>query len=152
MKRLHSNTSKIFSQAQYYRDRIELLRIRISLLAGTDRVLMTMYLEHGNSFRQISKLTGINESNVARRIYKITKRLMDGSFICCLRNRDRLTSVEMKIAKAYFINGMSMAKISETKNLSYYKVRKAMRKIEAIVVEEDKRRLHREKKEFRIKN
>ena len=142
MKRTHANISKDHSWIEFYRDRLDLLRRRISLLTGKDRVLMTMYVENGNSFRQISKLTGINESNIARRIYKTTKRLLDGYFILCLRNRDRLTSAELKIAKDYFLDGLSMTRISEKRCISYYSVRKAVKKIKASVLQENKKAEH----------
>ena len=103
------------------------------MLTGDDRIIMTMYLENSNSFRQIAKLTGVNECTVARRIHKITKRLMDGYFILCLRNRDRLSSFELKIAKEFFVNALPMTKIAEKKNISYHSVRKAMRKIKKCI-------------------
>ena len=53
------------------RGRIELLLERVGLLDGQDRVLMTMYLENGNSCRQLAKLAGVNEANIGRRIQKL---------------------------------------------------------------------------------
>jgi len=49
-----------------YRDRIDLLRSRVNLLTGKDRLLMTMYLENSNSFRQMARLAGVNESRTKR--------------------------------------------------------------------------------------
>ncbi len=82
-----------------YRDEIDLLRGRMNLLNGKDKVLMTMYLENGNSFRQIARLTGISDTSIARRINRLTKRLLDSQYIICLRNRDKLTREQMAIAK-----------------------------------------------------
>jgi len=123
MKRINENIRGELALRQLNRDRIDLLRNRIQLLTGADRVLMTMYLENSNSFRQIAKLTGVSESTVGRRIHKITKRLMDGYFILCLRNRDRLSSIELKIAREFFVNALPMTKIAEKKKISYYSVR-----------------------------
>jgi predicted DNA-binding protein YlxM (UPF0122 family) len=133
MKRIHDNITGELSHRQLNRDRIDLLRNRIQLLTGDDRITMTMYLENSNSFRQIAKLTGVNECTVARRIHKITKRLMDGYFILCLRNRDRLSSLELKIAKDFFVNALPMTKIAEKKKISYHRVRKAIRNIKKCI-------------------
>ncbi len=137
MKRIHNNIPGEYSVLQLNRDRIELLRNRIYLLAGAERIIMTMYLENGASFRQIAKLTGVSESTVGRRIHKITKRLLDGFFIQCLRNRDRLSPAELKIAKEYFINALPMTKIAEKKNISYYNVRRAVRNIKMCINEQE---------------
>ncbi len=133
MKRINENIRCEPALLQLNRDRIDLLRNRIYLLTGADRILMTMYLENGASFRQIAKLTGVSESTVGRRIHKIIKRLMDGYFILCLRNRDRLSSIELKIAKEFFVNALPMTKIAEKKNVSYYQVRKAIENIKKCI-------------------
>ncbi|MHC4572498.1 MAG: hypothetical protein ACYS0C_10545, partial [Planctomycetota bacterium] len=60
MKKIYLNIPESISTAKNaYRDRIDLLRSRVSLLAGKDKLLMTMYLENGNSFRQMARLTGV---------------------------------------------------------------------------------------------
>ncbi|MHC4323554.1 MAG: hypothetical protein ACYSUX_04700 [Planctomycetota bacterium] len=52
MKRVHENIAgQTTGEKERYRDRIELLRSRLYLLAGTDKLLMTMYVKHGNSIR-----------------------------------------------------------------------------------------------------
>jgi len=116
-----------------YRDRIDLLRSRLNLLTGKDKVLMTMYLENGNSFRQMARLTGVNEARIARRIHKVTKRLLDGEYITCLRNRDKFTGTEPDIAKDYFLLGLPMKKIAKKHNSTYYRVRETLKKIQQLV-------------------
>jgi predicted DNA-binding protein YlxM (UPF0122 family) len=116
-----------------YRDRIDLLRSRVSLLSGKDKVLMTMYLENSNSFRQMSRLAGVNESSIARQINRVTKRLLDGEYITCLRNRDKFSKREMGVAKDYFLSGLSMKKIAGKRRCSYYRVRKTLKKIQRLV-------------------
>src|SRR4030042_4189725 len=112
MKRIHKN---IAEQTNNVKDRhrggIELLRSRLNLLAGTDKLLMTMYIEHGNSIRQIARIRGATETSVARRIRAISKRLTDGPYIDCLRNRDKLTGCQLAIAKDYYLMGLSMRQI-----------------------------------------
>ncbi|MHC4462436.1 MAG: hypothetical protein ACYS6W_01510 [Planctomycetota bacterium] len=116
-----------------YHDRIDLLHSRVNLLTGKDKLLMTMYLENSNSFRQMARLAGVNETSIARRIYKVTKRLIDGEYITCLRNRDKFSKREMAIAKDYFLLGLSMRKIAGKRRWSYYHVRKTLKKIQRLV-------------------
>ena len=134
MKRIHKNISQRALKAKNdYRDRIDLLRSRAALLTGRDRLLMTMYLEKGNSFRQMARLAGVNETCIARRIHKVAKRLIDGEYITCLRNRDRFTADELAIAKDYFLLGLSMKKIAAKRHLTYYHTRETMKKIQLLV-------------------
>lgn len=116
-----------------YRDRIDLLRSRVNLLTGKDKLLMTMYLKNDNTFYQMAKLAGVNETTIARRIHKVTKRLIDGEYITCLRNRDKFTKAEMNIARDYFLTGLPMKKIAQKRHFSYYRVRKTMKKIQQLV-------------------
>ncbi len=116
-----------------YRDRIDLLRSRVNLLTGKDKLLMTMYLENSNSFRQMARLAGVNEARIARRIHKVTKRLIDGEYITCLRNSNKFSKTEMAIAKDYFLLGLSMKKIAGKRRRSYYRVRETLKKIQQLV-------------------
>jgi predicted DNA-binding protein YlxM (UPF0122 family) len=113
-----------------YRDSIELLRSRLSMLSGEDKLLMTMYWKNGNSLRQIGRLAGINRLSIARRISKITKRLMEGQYITCLRNRDRFTRRQIAVAKEYYLLGLSIKAIAGKRKLSYYRVRQILNKIQ----------------------
>lgn len=134
MKKIHANIPESTLTAKItYRDRIDLLRSRFNLLAGKDKLLMTMYLKNGNSFRQMARLTGVNEVNIARKIHKVTKRLLDGEYITCLRNRDKFTGTEMGIAKDYFLLGLSMKKIAKKHDSTYYRVRETLKKIQRLV-------------------
>jgi len=135
MKKIHKNIpqSSLKTKSEI-RDRIEVLRSRVDLLAGRDKVLMTMYLENGNSFRQMAWLTGVNEASIARRIHKITKRLIDGEYITCLRNRERFSEEELDIAKDYFLSGLSIKKIAIKRDLTYYTVRKTLKKIQRLIL------------------
>jgi len=134
MRRIHDNVGTDARKAlMERRERIDLLRSRASLLTGRDRLLMEMYLENGNTFRQMARLAGVNESSIAKRINKVTKRLLDGEYITCLRNRERLGAAELLMAKDYFLDGLSMRRIAEKRECTFYHVRKTMLKIQAIV-------------------
>jgi predicted DNA-binding protein YlxM (UPF0122 family) len=103
-----------------FRERNDLLSDRLRLLGGTDRLLMTMYLRNGNSFRQIARLTGISNVSVARRINKVKNRLLDNTYIICLQNRDKFTGMELRVAKDYFVSGVSLRKIMPKHKISYH--------------------------------
>lgn len=134
MGRIHNNISQKSLQARNeVRDRIDLLRSRIALLTGKDRLLMTMYLDNANTFRQMARLAGVNEANIARRIHKIIKRLIDGEYITCLRNREIFSNAEMVIAKQYLLLGWSIRKIASEQGCSYYYARKSLKKIQRLV-------------------
>jgi len=115
-----------------FEDRIDLLRNRASFLTGKDRALMQMYLENATTFSQMARLAGVNEANIARRIHKLVRRLLDGQYITCLRNRDKLSPLQIKIARDYFVRGLSMHKIADTNKITYYTVRQTMRYIQRL--------------------
>ena len=134
MQRPHTNISPEQLKAKNsYRKRIEILRNRVSLLVGKDKLIMTMFLSNGNTYRQLAQLTGINEANIARKIHKITERLIEGEYIQCLKNRDKLTRTQMAIARDYFLTGLSQRAIAAKRHTSAYKVRKNILKIQQII-------------------
>lgn len=111
----------------------DLLRSRLNLLHGKDRLLLTMYICNGLSFRQISQLTGIDATSIARRIQRAARRLADGKYVLCLRNRDRFSDREMAIARDYLLLGLPMTKIAAKRELSYYRVRETVKKLRRLV-------------------
>lgn len=134
MKDIHENiTKEDLEQRKSRRREIELLRGRLKLLAGRDRIIMTMYMENGNSVRQISRLLKVSESKVARRIRQLTRRLVDSEYIECLRSRDKLYKHQLRIAKDYFLTGLSVEKIAEKRSCSNYHVRKTLDDIQSLV-------------------
>jgi DNA-binding CsgD family transcriptional regulator len=113
-------------------DRIDVLRSRVGLLRGKDRLLMQMYLDNANTYRQMARLAGVNEANVARRIHKLVRRLLDGQYITCLRKKDVFTDEQLEIARDYFVGGLSMKEIAQRQGTTYYNVRKTMKKIQRV--------------------
>jgi len=131
----HTEISEsLLKKSQKQRERLDLLRTRLDLLTGKDKLLMVMYLENGNSFRQLARLTGASESSIGRKIYRLTKRLVDGPYIVCLRNRSKFTRTEMAVAKDYYLTGLSMKTIAARRNWSYYRARKTIKRIKRIVM------------------
>jgi DNA-directed RNA polymerase specialized sigma subunit len=121
------------NEKQLCRQRIDLLQSRAALLTGKDKTLMEMYFANGNSFRQMAAVAGVNETTIARRIYTLTKRLIDGQYITCLRNKGRLDDMDLKVAKDYFLGGLAQQKIADKQKISKYRVRKILTKIQAII-------------------
>ncbi len=139
MENIHENLSQsILRIRSEHRDRTELLRSRVNLLTGKDRLLMTMYLGNSNSYRQMSRLAGVNVSSVARRIEKLIKRLIDGKYVICLQNRDKLTATEIAVAKEYFLLGLPIRKITARRHWTYYRTRQALKKIRRIIKDNKK--------------
>ena len=115
------------------RGRMDLLRRRLDLLNGRDKLLMTMYVENGNSFRQIARLRGVSETSVARRIHQIAERLTDGDYLICVRNRHKLSRRQMAIARDSFLTGLPMTRIARKRRMSVYAVRKVLADIRNLV-------------------
>jgi predicted DNA-binding protein YlxM (UPF0122 family) len=119
----------------------DLLQSRIDLLTGKDKVLMKMYLEKGANFSQLAQLAGASEAAVARRIRKLSEGLVNGLYIACLRNKDKFTAIELAVAKDYFLAGLSMRKIAENMQCTYYRIRKTIKRIKHILkIEKTERR------------
>ena len=115
-----------------FKDRIELLRSRVGLLAGRDRALMQMYLDNSGTFSQMARIASVNEANVSRRIHKLIRRLLDGQYITCLRNRDKFTQEQIEMARDYFVDGLPMSEIANRHETTYYTVRQTMKLIQRL--------------------
>ena len=129
------------------REAAEVLMHRVSLLEGKDEALMQIYLEAGPSYRRIGRLAGVNEVTVARRIRAMSRRLVSGRYLKCLRHRRELSEIEMEIAKAYYLHGQPINRISSENGWSYYRIRTTVAKIHRLVTES-----LREEREDRTKN
>ena len=107
----------------------DLLRHRKDLLDGQDKVFMTMYLDNGNSFRQISRLLGVSETTIGRRIEKLTKQLTGESFYIYRQYRKKMDKRQKQFARDYFLMGLSLRQIAHKHSCSFYLVKKTMSKI-----------------------
>ncbi len=114
------------------RDHTDLLRSRLCLLEGKEKVMMTMYVENGNSFRQIARLLGVSEASISRRIHALMKRLVDGEYITCLRARGKLNPDQIRIARDYFLLGLSVSNVAAKRCTSCYRVRQTIKKIQRL--------------------
>ncbi|MCP4609431.1 MAG: hypothetical protein GY845_12025 [Planctomycetes bacterium] len=136
MKTIHSNISQNnLDNKKKNRAQIDLLRGRLNHLDGKDRLLMTVYLENGNTTRQISRLTGLCRTSINRRIKILTMRMLHGRYIACLRNRRKFNKHQMAIARDYFLTGLSIKKIALKRHRSRYRVTETIKKIKSILKE-----------------
>ena len=136
MKTIHTNVSQNnLVEKNINRDQIDLLRRRLDLLDGKDKLLMTLYLENGYSIFKISKVTDLCQSSIARRIKRLTKKLTEGRYITCLRNSDKFNRYQMVIAKDYFLKDLSMREIALKRCRSLYHIRETISKIKRILNE-----------------
>jgi len=114
------------------RGSIDILRSRIGLLSGKDLALMKIYLENAGTFRQMARIAGVNEANIARHIHKLVKRLLDGQYVTCLRNSELFTQEQLEIARDYFVDGLPITEIAWRRDTTYYSIRQALRKIQRL--------------------
>jgi predicted DNA-binding protein YlxM (UPF0122 family) len=136
MKTIHSNvTQKNLEDMNDNRALVDVLRGRLDLLDGKDRLLMKMYLDNGYSIFKISKVTDLCQGSIARRIKRLKKILLEGRYIKCLSNRDRFNRYQMEIAKDYFLKDFSIRQITIKRRRSYYHIRKTILKIKSILNE-----------------
>ena len=119
------------------REDIDLLRRRISLLDGKDKLLMSMYLDNGNSFRQISRLLGVCEATISRKIHRLTRHLTGQSFEIYRNNRKKFYERQKDIARDCFLMGLSMRQIASKRRCSYYQIRNTMAQIRHLIQEND---------------
>lgn len=123
-----------------YSDRVEMLRVRAEMLTGKDKVLMQMYLADGSSFGEMARLVGVNEATIARRVRKLTRRLLRGEYMMYLRSRRCLSGLERTIAKDHFLEGRSQEAIAQKMGITVYQVRKTLRRLRTLSKSEKKGR------------
>jgi DNA-binding Lrp family transcriptional regulator len=87
-----------------------------------------MYLEHGNSFRQIGRLMGLSPANVGRRVRRIVRRLTDDTYEICLGNHNEFNGRELSLIRDYFVCGLSKTRISRNRAVTLYRVKTTLQK------------------------
>jgi DNA-directed RNA polymerase specialized sigma subunit len=102
------------------------------MLTGKDKVLMKMYLEDGKTFGEMARLAGVNEGTIAR--------ILRGEYMMCLHGGEGLSGFERAVAKDYFLEGLSQRQIARKREVTVYQVRKALRRLQALVNSEMRRK------------
>lgn len=116
-------------------DEVDLIRQRAQILSRDDRALVMLYLDRGRSYAEVAQLAGVCEATIARRVGRIIRRLMDGQYITCLRNRQRLGPLGEAIAKDHLIDGLAIDAIALRRDVTVYRVRKTLNAIRGLLNE-----------------
>jgi len=124
-----------------FASRVDMLACRAEILNAEDRALMKMHLKSGFTFRQIAQVAGTTEAKIARRIHRLSSKLVDGEYIKCLKNRERFTRMELMVAKDHYLDGMSIKNIGKKREMSIYMVRQVLEKARKIVNESERKRV-----------
>ena len=114
------------------RGALEILQGRLELLEGKDKVIMSMYLEHGSRFRQIAILTGVHEATIARRIKKLSRAILNGPYIIYRKSRHGCTENELSIIKDHFISGLAIKELVVKYLVTEYRVRQLIAKVKGV--------------------
>jgi hypothetical protein len=134
MRRLSDSRARVGSHERAQRREVaEHLWRRAQLLCERDEVLLTAYLENGQSFRRLAHLTGLRPTTIARRVHRIMERLADETYTLCRAGHDDFTRRELAVIRDYFVRGLSMTRVSAQNNVSYYGVRVTVQKARAYV-------------------
>lgn len=111
----------------------ELLLLRSNLLAKEDQTLLQMVLERGGTFNQIARLTGKSPSSISRRFRRILNQLLARELTALLEQKKSPDPVEISIARAYFVQGLSQRAVCVKLGISAYRVRTAIATIRKII-------------------
>lgn len=114
------------------RDDIELLKGRISILKGAEKLLMKMYFVDGYTMYQIAARAGVTEGTVSRRIKRISQRLCGPLFCAFFENKKNFDTLERRVVRDFLREGLSQRKISAKRKLTRYRVRKAIDKLQSL--------------------
>jgi len=120
------NISEAMDQRAVRAGQMDLLRLRLELLEGQEKLLVEAYICHGFSFRQLARLQGVRESKIARQIKGLIQRLMGKEYISIIRNRDRFHACELKVAYDYYLLRLGYRTIAQKRGMSQYQVRKTI--------------------------
>ncbi len=104
----------------------ELLLLRSNLLSSRDKALMQMVFDKGGTFEQIARLTGQSASTVSRRFHTVLNKLLTRELTALLRGRAEFDSLEIRIARAYYLEGLSQKAIIQKLGVSRYRVRNTL--------------------------
>ena len=120
------------------REMLDVLRHRKELLKGEAKLLMTMHLECGKSYRQIARIMGVSTSTIYHRIKRISKLLTGKSFHIYRDCRKQLNKQYKEIARDYFLMGLPILQIAKKHRCSRNKVRQDIEKILSLIEAEKK--------------
>ena len=125
LKNISENTD--YRQAQLRR--LDLLSVRMELLAPCDRVLLEMRYKHDVSFEKIATLSGIRASTIAYRTNRMVARLLSDDYINIMRTKENFTRRELEISYDHFLLGLGIKAISAKRGIPRNVVRLSIMQI-----------------------
>ena len=111
----------------------ERLLLRSHLLPADDRSLLQMILDRGGTFEQVARLAGKSPSAVRRRFNRILRQLLAWELTTLLARRKTNAPIEISIARAHFIQGLSQQAICDKLGVSPYRIQTTLRDIRKII-------------------
>ena len=106
-----------------------ILRERLNYLHGREKIIMSMYLINGISYRQIALLLKINKGTIFRIIKKTIHILTEGVFAACIEKKELFSPDEISIAKDYYVNCLTIREIAKKHKTSFYNIREQLNEI-----------------------
>lgn len=106
---------------------LSLLLSRLELLDEPEGALMRMFWEQNFSPEQMARMEGGSSSAIRRRIGRLTRRILDGRYVCFYRQQNRFGSEQMAMVYDIYILGMGYRRIARKYGLELWLARKILR-------------------------
>ena len=115
------------------RDEVDVLISRMGLLKAEDRVLLEMQVKHACTYRQLSRLSGLSEDQVTRRIKALIRRLTGHEYITIYRHKECFSETQMLVAYDRYLLGLGYRKIAGKHGLGEHPVRRILSELKAFL-------------------
>ena len=115
------------------RDEVDVLISRMGLLKAEDRVLLEMQVKHACTYRQLSRLSGLSENQVSRRIKALIKRVTGHEYITIYRHKECFSETQMRVAYDRYLLGLGYRKIAAKRSLEEHPVRRILGELKAFL-------------------
>ena len=115
------------------RDEVDVLISRMGLLKSQDRVFLEMQVKHACTYRQLSRLSGLSEEQVSRRIKALIRRLTGHEYITIYRNKECFSETQMLVAYDRYLLGLGYRKIAGKHGLGEHPVRRILGELKAFL-------------------
>lgn len=114
-----------------YREHVELIQSRLSLLHGREEMIMSLHYIHNMSFERIGKLVGLHGATVGRMVRRISRMLIEGVYLRCIQNRELFSQEELAVAYDKFICGLGQREIAARYCIGIHFAARLIKSIEA---------------------
>lgn len=111
---------------------IDSIRDRSRHLPPPEQALICEVFEHGRPIAVVAESRGEDPRKLARRVRRITGRLLDPRFVFVAEHRARWRPTQREVASLCVIEGLSIRQAATKLNLSPHTVRKHKEAIDAL--------------------